>query len=114
MPSPDAPAPDAPPSPESPRAEKPSLRTHLDGLMDQYDAITEADRRWGSSRRRGIALVADGQHQVGIQDDFRGERSIHGRGTTYEAAFRDALAKGFVADGDYAGNPSRNPLYRDL
>jgi hypothetical protein len=103
---------------ESPQAAsedaRASLRPHLDGLMSQYDAISEADRRWGEAQRRGIALCLAQVCMVGIQDDRHRQREIRGTGPTYEAAFREAESKGFGADGIFSGTPAKNPLIRDL
>jgi hypothetical protein len=91
-----------------------SLRPHLDGLMTQYDAINEADRRWGESQRRGIAMCLEQIYLVGVQDDRNRQREIRGTGASYEAAFREAERKGHVANGIFAGTPAKNPLIRDL
>jgi hypothetical protein len=105
--------PPAIPQPSSDDA-RASLRPHLDGVMTQYDAINEADRRWGESQKRGIAMCPDQVCMVGLQDDRNRQREIRGTGPSYEAAFRDAEGKGFVASGQFAGTPPKNPLIRDL
>ena len=99
------------PSGDDARAE---LRPHLDGLMSQYDAISEADRRWGESQKRGIAMCLDKVCMVGLQDDRNRQREVRGTGPSYESAFRDAESKGFTANGQFSGTPSKNPLVRDL
>jgi hypothetical protein len=104
---------DSPP-PASNADARANLRLHLDGVMDQYDAINEADRRWGESQRRGIAMCLEKVCTVGVQDDRTRQREVRGAGSSYEAAFRDAEAKGFVANGIFAGTPAKNPLIRDL
>ena len=91
-----------------------SLRPHLDGIMNQYDAINEADRRWGESQKRGVAMCLDQVCMVGLQDDRTRQREVRGTGPTYESAFRDAESKGFAANGAFAGKPAKNPLIRDL
>ncbi len=109
--SPDAKA--AAPQPSSGDA-RASLRPHLDGVMTQYDAINEADRRWGESQKRGIAMCLDQVCMVGLHDDRSRQREIRGSGPSYESAFRDAESKGFIAGGSFAGTPPKNPLIRDL
>jgi len=100
-----------PPSGDDARA---SLRPHLDGIMTQYDAINEADRRWGESQKRGVAMCLDQVYMVGLQDDRSRQREVRGTGPSYESAFRDAESKGFAANGAFSGKPAKNPLIRDL
>jgi hypothetical protein len=108
---PDEKNPPLPPSDEDARAR---LRPHLDGVMSQYDAISEADRRWGEPQKRGIAMCLDQVCMVGLHDDRTRQREVRGTGPSYESAFQDAESKGFAANGLFSGKPSRNPLVRDL
>ena len=92
----------------------PPRRYVLDGVMDQYDAITEADRRWGHPQCRGIAYMVGATFVVGLHDDRTNTREVWGSGHSYESAFRDAEKNGHVADGSFSDKPSRHPLYRDM
>ena len=91
-----------------------SLREHLDGVMTQYDAINEADRRWGEPQKRGIAMCLNQICMVGLHDDRSRTREVRGTGPSYESAFRDAESKGYLANGSFDGTPAKNPLIRDL
>jgi hypothetical protein len=82
--------------------------------MTQYDAISEADRRWGETQKRGIAMCLDQVCMVGLHDDRTRQREVRGTGPSYESAFRDAESKGFAANGLFSGTPPKNPLIRDL
>ena len=111
---PDQPDDQAAPSTPAGADARANLRQHLDGVMTQYDAISEADRRWGEPQKRGIALCLDKVCMVGLNDDRSRHREIRGTGPSYEAAFRDAESKGYVANGSFAAIPPKNPLIRDL
>ncbi len=55
-----------------------NFQTHLDGVMSQYDAISEADRRWGETQKRGIAMCLDQVCMVGLHDDRTRQREVRG------------------------------------
>lgn len=66
----------------------------LDPLMDEEAAVAEAHRRWGE---RGAVSIADQWERARclVGELYRGPLRfcVHGRGSSWEAAFLDADAR---------------------